>query len=211
MLRKSFVLAVVGLGMSACNLIGDPTNSGFTTPTNDGTIVGKVNTSPSRSASERSTITGNVYGYQVGAVKGDGLQGFAGIASGATVSAPLASGSATMNGTFRVGAIQNVSQNGTSFSGLAFNDVGALTLVADFDAQTLTGSGTGEDGAGINSRLNNNVLEIDGRFNGSTLSGTATYDGVSGPLQGLVGANEAIGAFHGHTDGAVHAGGFIVN
>lgn len=211
MLRTLTLMAVVGCGLSACNLTGDPTNSGFATPSSSGAIAGKASGIGVRSGSDQSSVTGNVYGYEVGAVSEDGLQGFTGIASGASVSAAPATGSATMNGRFEVAIIQGVSTDGTRVSGSTGIDSGSLTLVADFDNGTLTGSATGADAGSLNPYLRNNQLEIDGRFDGSELSGTATYDGVSGPLRGLVGGNEAIGAFHGHNDTKVHAGGFIVN
>jgi len=74
----------------------------------------------------------------------------------------------------------------------------------------LTGGGTGLDSFN-NFLLNGNRLSVDGRIDGTTLSGTVTYDGVAGSLRGLVGGNEAIGAFHGHDDNNVFAGGFIAN
>ena len=90
-------------------------------------------------------------------------------------------------------------------------DRGSITLNADFATGRLTGGGTGQDGGTSNLVLNNNLLTVDGTFAGSTLGGVVTYDGVSGPLRGLVGSDEVIGAFHGHTDSQVHAGGFIAN
>jgi len=190
MLRTFTLMTVVGCGLSACNLTGDPTNSGFATPSSSGAIAGKASGIGLRSGSDSSSVTGNVY---------------------ATVSAAPAMGSATMTGRFEVAIIQGVSTDGTQVSGSTGIDSGSLTLVADFDGGTLTGSATGADAGSLNPYLRNNALEIDGTFDGSELSGTATYDGVTGPLRGLVGGNEAIGAFHGHTDTKVHAGGFIVN
>ena len=204
-------LALLSLvALSGCALgFGDPTDSGFATPDASGDLS-RVD-SGARSGSDFSALTGNGYGNQVGAVDDDGLQGFAGLVSGATVSAPLTTGSTTMTGDFELAVIDFIIQNGTSVTGQSTLDRGNLTLNVDFENRRVTGGGTGLDGGISNIVLDNNVLAVDGQFVGDALTGTVTYDGVSGPLRGLVGSNEAIGAFHGHSDNQVHAGGFIVN
>lgn len=196
--------------LAGCFTISDPTDSGFARPSSTG---GLSETSRGRDGNDFSSLTGNGYGYQVGTVSGQGLQAFAGIVPGASVAAPPASGTAQLNGRFEVAFIDFILVNGagTSVSGQSSLDSGTLSLTADFANGTLRGSGTGVDGRFVNISLAENTLLVDGRFDGEALTGTVTYDGVSGPLTGLVGSNEAIGAFHGHTDGQVHAGGFIVN
>lgn len=195
--------------LSGCNLgTGDPTNSGFATPLATGALS---KASRGRSGADTSTLTGNTYGFQVGAVSNDGLQGFAGIAPGASVTAPPVSGSATFDGRFEVGLIAGIYTFDDQVSGRTSADNGAISLTADFAQGTLTGGGTGLDMGSFNTDLSGNVLTVDGTFSGSKLSGTVTYDGVKGPLTGLVGGNEVIGAFHAHNDRHVHAGGFIAN
>ena len=208
-MQFSKALGLIALTVAAgCNLTGDPTNSSFATPSSSGRLS---EASDGRTGSDFSFLTGNGYAYQVGAVSNDGLQGFAGIVPGAEVTAAPATGSAQFTGTFEVALIGSILTYNTEVSGQTTFDAGTITLTADFDDNTLTGGGTGVDGGSFNYLLRENVLTIDGDLSGSTLTGTATYRGVTGPLRGLVGSNEAIGAFHGHTDSQVHAGGFIAN
>jgi len=201
-------LTAAALVLSGCNLGGDPTDSAFSTPDASGTLNKATG---GRSGSDTSSVTGNTYGYQVGAVTDDGLQGFAGTARGASVTPPPTGGSASFDGTFEVGLIDFIIQSGTRVSGETMIDRGAIALTANFDNGTLTGGGTGLDGGLVNFYLRENVLSVNGTISGTALRGSVTYDGVTGPLRGLVGSNEVIGAFHGHTDNQVHAGGFIAN
>jgi len=183
-MKKFILVGIAASTLSACNLMGDPTNSGF---------------------------AGNGYGYQVGAVTNDGLQGFAGMVAGATVTPP-SSTTATYNGRFEVAYIDFIlTSSDGQVSGNTTLDRGDINLQADFAAGTLVGGGTGLDGGFTNFLLNENQLSVDGKIEGTTLTGTVTYDGVSGPLSGLVGGNETIGVFHGHDDNNVIAGGFIAN
>ena len=202
--RKLISLAGIATLAACGSQTADPTNTGFATPSSAGTL--SVLDSVTRDGDVTSPITGNTYAFQVGSIEGRGLQGFAGIAPGATVQEATGSEVATLNGTFQVGVIDSVNTSGSLVSGTATSDIGGISLTADFGAGTLTGSGSG-----INPSLNGNTLEIDGTINGDKLSGSATYMGVTGPLDGLVGTDEAIGVFHGHTDNQLHAGGFIAN
>ena len=76
---------------------------------------------------------------------------------------------------------------------------GTLTLVADFDRNTLSGTS------------DNSLLRVNGTFEGKALGGSVVYRGMSGELSGRVGANQAVGAFHGKTDTSIMAGGFMVD
>lgn len=205
----SALAAVASLAGCGGSLTGNPTDSAFATPSASGNLSRATG---GRTGSSFSDLTGNGYGYQVGSVSNDGLQGFAGIVPGAAVEDAPINGFAEMNGTFEVGLIDFIFQNGTQVSGQTTFDRGDITLFVDFTNNRVTGGGTGLGGGlSTNFVLDNNALEVDGRIEDGALTGTVTYDGVSGPLRGLVGANETIGAFHGHTDNQVHAGGFIAN
>ena len=204
------LLVLAGFGMSGCALgLGDPTNTSFATPTVTG-FLDEVDRG-ARGGSDFSDETGNGYGYQVGAVDEDGLQGFAGLVPGASVTAAPTSGAAVMTGQFELAAIKYIITNGTSVSGQSFLDRGDVSLNVDFANGRVTGGGTGLDGGLVNIALDNNELIVDGRFTGDRMTGTVTYDGVSGSLEGLAGSDEVIGSFHGHTDSALFAGGFIAN
>ncbi|SMY07916.1 hypothetical protein LOM8899_02061 [Flavimaricola marinus] len=197
--------------LSGCGAIalGDPTNSGFAVPSATGQLS-EVQSSTAVGGSDFSSLTGNGYGYQVGSVSNDGLQGFAGLVPGASVAPATTPGLVTMEGDFELAYIGFILAVDTEVSGSAVTDQGRLTMNVDFSDGSVTGSGTGIDSFS-NFLLNGNALEIDGTLTGNQLNGTATYNGVTGPMQGLIGSNEGIGVFQGHTDGQVHAGGFIVN
>jgi len=206
---KTILVAALpaALCFSGCgSLYGDPTDSTFVTPNSSGSIF--RTDSGRQSGSDFSSVTGNGYGYELGVVSNDGLQTFSGIVPGASVSAQPPGGTVVMTGSFEVGVIDAVFVSGDIARGTPYIDSGSLTLTADFGAKTLTGSSTGRSSGLFR---NNNPISVDGRFEGTALTGRVIYDGVSGPLTGLVGGNEAIGVFHGHNDGQSHAGGFIVN
>ena len=209
MRHSNFALTAAALTLIACGA-ADQTASGFKTPDAEGELSGNI--SPQvRFGNDFSAVTGNGYAYQAGAIKDAGFQAYAGLVPGAVVEAPTNATTATMTGRFEVAFVDAILTGSETATGQGSIDSGAITLTADFAQGTLTGGGTGIDGGFENFFLNENLLTIDGAISGTTLSGTATYNGVSGPLQGLVGADEAIGAFHGNSDGQVHAGGFIAN
>jgi len=207
-MKKTLILCLAFSGVTACNLTGDPTNSSFATPSRSGAL-NEAGGFGARSGSDFSDVTGNGYGYQVGSVTDDGLQGFSGIVPGASVNP--GSGVATYTGTFELALVGSISASDTFVSGSTTQDRGTISIGVDFVSGSVDGGGRGLNLAS-NDLLNGNELEIDGRIgSGSALSGTVTYNGVSGPLRGLAGDEEVIGAFHGHTDSQVHAGGFIAN
>ena len=204
MMNRYFVLAAAMLPLSACSsLFAENSNSFFATPDAAGNLNELDNVS--YSSNNVSPLTGNGYAYQVGGNDGDGLRGYAGIINGTGVTAPPTSGTASMSGSYALAGIANIYEYGsgynqTTVAGTPFTDGGSITLTADYGAGTLTGS------AGFSY-----PITVNGTISGTTLRGTVTYDGVTGPLEGLVGAIEAVGAFHGNSDTQLHAGGFIVN
>ena len=208
-MKKTLVALVAVSGVAGC-LEADQTSSAVRTPNSAGVISGSTSSNSER-GSDVSSVTGNTYAYAAGGIESAGLQGFAGIVSGASVTAPPVTGSAVMTGDFEVAVLEAIFVVGDQVQASGYTDRGSLSLTADFDDRTLTGTGTGIDGGISNFYANNNVLTVNGTFSGDELSGTVSYDGVSGPMTGLVGSNEAIGVFHGNDDHQVHAGGFIVN
>ena len=195
MKTKIAAMMIFGTALSGC-LEADQTASGFKTPIAEGVMSGNSNSNVAFGG-DGSPVTGNAYSYQAGGIKDEGFQAYSGIVPGADVSAPPTTGTATMTGRYEVAVVEGIFTTGETVNGLGGTRSGSLTLEANFANGTLVGSG--------------GQLSVDGTFSGTTLSGTATYDGLSGPLRGLVGSDEAIGVFHGNSDSAVHAGGFIVN
>lgn len=189
---------------SGCQSLGwsTPLGSQFVTPDAQGAFVEQDDFFGRVLTPSVSQATGNGYVYSVEFNPDVGVRGYAGLMPGASVSdLPPPNTVATLTGHYRVDwktyetatstNIQLDRQGGAS---------GVVTLVADIDAGTLIG--TSETA---------NDLAVNGTFDGNDLSGTATFRGVTGPLQGLIGADEAIGVFHGSSSNSVHAGGFIAN
>ncbi len=194
---KNFIL---GLGaaacVSACSLT-DVTTSGFDKPSSTGRPNGT--TSAYEWGADTSAVTSNRYAYEVGPTWLDKFGAFSGISSGASVTAPPDTGVVTMTGSYEAAYMFGIEAGFVVSSGYASRDSGSMSVSVDYAAGTLVGGS------------NDGTLAVNGTFTGTSLGGSATFDGVSGPLKGLVGGNEAIGVFHGHNSTTTHAGGFIVN
>ncbi|SHH20005.1 hypothetical protein SAMN05444003_2442 [Cognatiyoonia sediminum] len=83
-------------------------------------------------------------------------------------------GSAPMSGNWAVAYAAN---------GINFGDEGDVALTLDFEKGTLSGSGDG--------------LVLAGQFVDGVLTGTASFNGASGQLEGVVGSNTSVGFFVG--------------
>lgn len=191
---------LLGLGaaacVSACGLT-DVTTSGFDKPSSTGRPNGT--TSAYEWGADTSLVTGNRYAYEVGPTFWDKFGAFSGISSGAAVTAPPASGVVTMTGSYQAAYMFGIDGGFVVSTGYANETAGSMSVSVDYGAGTLTGGSS------------SGRLSVNGTFTGTSLGGTASFDGVSGPLDGLVGGDEAIGVFHGHNSTKTHAGGFIVN
>jgi hypothetical protein len=142
---------------------------------------------------------GNGYAFVTGLFPDDpGAAGFAGITDTTDLGTQPTTDSATMTGTYRLtqldGLALNANDRPTATSTRSESD--QITLTADFEAATLTGT--------------QGDLSIDGTMDAGVLSGTVTFDGLEGTLRGAIGATDAVGAFDGADDDTVYAGGFFV-
>lgn len=131
----------------------------------------------------------------------NGARAYAGIGPATDTGAVIRSGTATLTGPWEVVGIEDiVILELTDFegrlSGQNFTNGGTITLSADFEEKTLTGS--------------EGPLSVNGSISGGRLSGRVTYAGDRGALGGQIGALGAVGAFHGNNDQRVFAGGFVV-
>jgi len=207
-MKYTIWIVVSGLVLAGC---GDGNRegleSGFAPASSTGTIgkldqvyIDNVITSP---------IDGDQFAYEVGAVRGEGFQAYAGFLPGAEVVPPPTTGTATYNGAFFVGFMADVTRNDDEITGVALEDIGAITMDIDFGGGTMTASGTGI--VTESPFFNGNAFNAEGTFTGTEMTGTVTYNGVSGPMQGMMGADEAMGVFHGLAENQVHAGGFGAN
>lgn len=194
-MRICLILALPGiLSVAACeeSVIDQNTTSRFVTPSSSGEID-----VPATGAGGSIIFGGQGVVYRAGADSPTGIVAVAGIIPGTTVSAIPDSGSSIYSGTFELvkvdGFFVNDNQNVVGFPTLRSGDI---SLTADFDDQTL--KGRADD------------LTVDGSFTGNTLAGSVEYEGISGTLRGLIGADKAVGAFHGNDSDEIYAGGFYV-
>ena len=206
------VIALAGCSGGGSNLAASPTASGI------GTVSGTsidVNLSDEGNRSISTTV-GRV-AIATGIDQGAGqVQGFAGIAPGASVGAEVTNGNATYNSNYIYTVVDNVVRTDSTVSGDRVDVSGNITLNADFDGGTLTGNDPG-------TILNGNTgLSVNATIDGSNLGGTATANysafsirsgnfsgSATGAVTGQIGADGVIGVFEGNDPNTVVVGGFI--
>lgn len=195
-MRTAVVAFGVMLLLTACNTQDNLTTTRFATPSATGVInIGlqdaqsRVYTTPFDSRSG--------YAFQIGQIPNEGLFAVAGLLPGSTVTAPP-TGSASYSGTYNLVTVSGISMDNDSIGGFTRGYSGDLTLLANFaNGNVVSAPGS--------------ALTVDGTATGRNLSGTVTFEGVEGDLRGLIGGDNAIGAFHGegNDDTYMFAGGFI--
>lgn len=102
-------------------------------------------------------------------------------------------GKIKFNAQYAVGVLRQQSQGAPDVE--LYN--GTFELLADLDAQTLSGE--------------TSTLSIVGTISGSDLEGSVEFRGMSGALKGKLSRNHAQAAFQGQSDEALFAGGFKAN
>jgi len=201
-LLRTCAAATCLIALSACELSQEAaTNSGFRTPSASGVISGGVDNDGQRSSRTVSDGAGGGFAV-VSGTNDDGLAAYAGIIPGTTVGDVQATGGATFDAQFTTAQITGVNLTETGrgsgfITGRPSIVSGDITLVADFDGGTLTGTSDG------------GTLAVDGDIGtGTSLTGSVTYLGVNGALRGNVGTDRTIGVFHGNDEDTIFAGGF---
>lgn len=183
--------------LSACSSDGlyftGVTESGFKTPTS-----GPDAEIPVDLENEQN---GNVYNSMFGGAafvsgtNSSGARAYAGIIPDSNPGAVVTSGKVNYDTQYSVVGVENVSSGNLVGDNFAGN--GTLTVVADFNAQTFNGANATE------------TFAVEGVISGQDMTGTVTYKGLPGVVEGLVGEDAIIGAFHGSTLGTVFSGGFL--
>jgi len=102
-------------------------------------------------------------------------------------------GQIKFNAQYALGLLRQKSQGAPD--GERYN--GTFELLADLDAQTLTGG--------------NSDLSVEAGISGSDFDGSVEFRGMSGALKGKLSRDYAQGAFQGQSDEALFAGGFKAN
>ena len=181
--------------------------SGYATPRTDGTLR---DARPGYTeAVLTSSDTGNsvVYGIQIDVTGNNLFSAVSGIPAANSVTAPPTTNTALLSGDFEVGGF-DTSDALSNATATPFFDRGTLSVVADFDNGTLTGSGLSSAGGASTA---GRELTIDARFVNGQITGDMAYDGEDGAVIGIIGSNEALGAFNGKGFSINYAGGFIVD
>jgi hypothetical protein len=188
------MLLIAACGATQENL----TTTRFVTPSPTGAINIGLQDATSR-VYTTSTDSRSGFAFQTGQIENEGLFAVAGLLPGSTVTAAPSS-SANYTGTYNLVAISGIALTDDSIYGFRREESGSLTLQANF----ANGSVVSAPGS---------ALSVNGTANGRDLSGTVSYNGISGALDGLIGGDRAIGAFHGegNDDTYMYAGGFIAN
>ncbi|MEJ6399021.1 hypothetical protein V8J84_13940 [Yoonia sp. 208BN28-4] len=166
---------------------------GFNTPASDGTFPIAL------TSIQRGSIPGQ-YAYQTGFEQDVGMRVFAGLMPDAVVSGSVG-GSAIFDARYQGSRTSEIAITPATtpggdpiLTGTSGAFSGDITLTVDMAGTALTGS----DG----------LLAVNGQIDGQTLAGTVTYRGLDGSLTGLIGEDEAIGAFFATSDTTIYAGGF---
>lgn len=216
-ISRFFILSISGVTVVALAGCGSGSGSGGITSTRTASVSnGTVNLAAS------SDADGSVSSPRVGLVAyASGLDtdngrvvAAAGIADGATVGEPVSEGTVTYNTTYNYHVIDNAENDGVFIRGERSTRLfdGRTTLTANFDTGRLTGS--------------TSDLDVDGRINGQTVSGTAVvnYDLPASPfifnsdrltgtvttdLNGDIGDTGVIATFDGSDEDTVVAGGLV--
>lgn len=194
-------ISVLTLALSTFTLLAcaevEPTQSDFVTLAADGSMDTGLDV---RLDSGDSDFSGNGYTIEIGGEAGFTSAGFrasAGMFPGSSVGDLPSTGTAVLSGTYEVVYGNSITASALGTKGLFGYSSANIDLTADFTNGTLIGQ--------------TSRLVVSGLFSGSVLDGFVTFDGTAGTLDGLIGGDNAIGIFHGHSDTEIFAGGFLVD
>lgn len=123
---------------------------------------------------------------------------------------PTSTGSASWNGFYNVSYLEDPVQAVTGDASNVKNVTGPINVTVDLDQLTLTGQ-SGDNRLAVNGTITNNGTGQNTRVSNGYLTGTSTFDGVTGDLAGNVASNGAIGAVAGQSLTLGYAGGFVAN
>lgn len=204
-MKHILTLSVAALALAGC---ANPelATSGFVLPANKAgnTVVGGLTntrendfTLTRKNADDEDIVIAG-YAYGIGRTETDtGLdiyRGQAGIFIETVVIAPPAAGIAEWTGTYGGIHVYDISSNNDHVVGSEVSFGQHIVLTADFGAGTLSGS--------------TSDLTIAGTFDDKHLGGTVTHDGLVADLDGMIGADIVVGAFHGTDADELVVGGF---
>ena len=197
MTHKFSLALVAALGLSACQSTQDSaTKSGFASPNSGGTIGAGIENNFNKINRVVRDSNGGGYAYASGTLNGDGFGAYSGLLPGTRVGTAAPAGTAAYDATYSLTEISGIDLNGNLLSGTSFVRSGSITLNVNVANGTLRGA---------DSRL----TVIGDLEANNTLGGNVSWRGVSGPLDGLISADDVIGVFHGNDENLIFAGGLI--
>lgn len=188
-------LSVTGCASTSLGIGGTPdyTVTGFSTPSTGS--LASIPVSLGNETNDRIFISGIGGAAYVTGTTDEGARAFAGIIPGTDAGATVTSGTIVYDTNYEIISIEDIFVSGGFLTGQQDKRTGSMTLTADFNANTLRGS--------------DSVLQVNGTILNSDINGFVRYSGINGPLDGVIGADAAVGAFHGNNDRIVFSGGFI--
>lgn len=122
---------------------------------------------------------------------------YAGVNAGSDVGTTLLAGTATYTAEYEVVQLDNIRIVNGNVTGDTRVENRPIELTADFGAGTVTGT----DSQGN--------LTVAGTLVGSAMGGAVNYRGTNGDLDGEIGNDGVVGAFHGSSSDMVYAGGIV--
>lgn len=220
--QTSLLVALAFAGLTACSSgddLGPKVASDFSIVAGSDvltTLDPGVNQSTSNSVSEPGV---GLVAYAAGLESlAPRAAAYAGIESGSTVGATQTSGTGTYTGFYGVAIADDVDRGSTFITAQTGQSAGNVTLNANFGDGTLTGTGSSIAGGFTTD------ITVDGAISGSDVSGTVLVNhqpatptpglsagSVTATLDGLIGADGALGAFHGTDSNTALAGGFAAS
>ena len=185
---------VMPMALAGClqDLYPDQTDSGFADIDSSGSVM---ETLDQQSFAWLIDADGDGFGYSSGTEPGGGLRALSGFTKASDIDLRPVTSVGSYTGRYELIEVYDIEVSFGYVSGSQRRVTDEIVLDADFAAGTLTGR--------------SGQLSVSGRAIGSQLTGSVTYRGVSGDLQGNLGDDKAIGAFHGNDDDLIYAGGFL--
>lgn len=124
------------------------------------------------------------------------IAGYSGINENVDVGAPL-NASARFSGEFALAKVSSVNRSSSSISGLVSGDTGVIDLNANFATGKLWGNNIFKD------------FKVNGDISGKDLGGSIKYQDVKADLDGQIGQDGVVAAFHGTSETKVVVGGLV--
>lgn len=201
-MSKHLAALIVLTALSACGGTGTPV---IFTPPGGGTPP--VLPGPATYAGDAGTVNlaqGGGYTFSL-PFNGASVETVATLAPSPAPTAPLLSGNATLNGRYDLVRMTDFAVVAGVPSGTREQITGPLTLNVDFNTNAVTTP------AGSTLAINGTYAPVvSGTTTFQQLTGAATYLGVAGGINGIVGADQAFGVFRGSGGTTAYAGGFTV-